>query len=470
MISIIVPIYKVEEYLPRCIESILNQTYQDFELILVDDGSPDLSGDICDAYAENDPRIKVIHQDNSGISDARNIGLSRARGEYISFIDSDDWVHPEFLQQLLYTIEKYDADIAECGKILTPEHIEPEKLSINEGDEADEMNGADANDQSAASSVWSDDGEPAAASVSSGGGEPAAASISYDAGEPAAARQSGDTEDPAAMSGSVRLGLRKKSLTKKRFKGIHLRRKSAAKNKKKGKPIGGRSSKKTWIKKKDAASTSRFQSVKKYLKNYKPKRWRRAQQLSPSWFTVYDAQEALKLMIDDKNFYKHVWNKLYRRSVIEGLEFPAGKLHEDEFWTYQALGRARRIARVNAPMYYYFQRDVSVLGGRFSYEKLDLIEGKWERQKYIDEHYPALSGFARTNLYASMINAGQAILKDLKGNEKKMAVKKIDSYRSKPGISSGMSKESASYQGIWFFLSRISFWGTCRIRNILKIG
>ena len=123
MISIIVPIYKVEEYLPRCIESILNQTYQDFELILVDDGSPDLSGDICDVYAETDPRIKVIHQENSGISDARNEGLSRAKGEYISFIDSDDWVHPEFLQQLLYTIEKYDADIAECGKILTPEYI-----------------------------------------------------------------------------------------------------------------------------------------------------------------------------------------------------------------------------------------------------------------------------------------------------------------------------------------------------------
>lgn len=440
MISIIVPIYKVEEYLPRCIESILNQTYQDFELILVDDGSPDLSGDICDVYAETDPRIKVIHQENSGISDARNIGLSKATGDYISFIDSDDWVHPEFLQQLLYTIEKYDADIAECGKILTPEYIEPEKLSFDEAEETDTENGADDRKR-------------------------------FDAENGSGDIERSDNGNIIDLTGGR---------FKNRFKKIHLRRKPGKLIKQKqhltgrrfiGKRfIGRRSISKQASKiKTGSEATSRFQKVARYLGSHRPKRWNKSQKLSSSWFSVYDAQEALKLMIDDKNFYKHVWNKLYRKSLIEGLVFPAGKLHEDEFWTYQALGRARRVARVNAPMYYYFQRDVSVLGGRFSYEKLDLIEGKWERQKYIDEHYPALSGFARTNLYASMINAGQAILKDLKGNEKKMAVKKIDSYRSKPGISSGMSKESASYQGIWFFLSRISFWGTCRIRNFLKI-
>ena len=90
--SVIVPVYKVETYLPRCIESILNQTVTDFELILIDDGSPDCSGEICDAYAAKDSRIRVIHQKNGGVSKARNAGLDIAQGEYIVFVDSDDWV------------------------------------------------------------------------------------------------------------------------------------------------------------------------------------------------------------------------------------------------------------------------------------------------------------------------------------------------------------------------------------------
>ena len=90
MVSIIVPIYKVESYLPKCIDSILVQTYTDFELILVDDGSPDNCGIICDAYAEKDKRVRVIHQKNAGVSAARNAGIEAAKGEYISFIDGDD--------------------------------------------------------------------------------------------------------------------------------------------------------------------------------------------------------------------------------------------------------------------------------------------------------------------------------------------------------------------------------------------
>lgn len=97
--SVIVPVYKVEAYLPRCIESILNQTVSDFELILVDDGSPDRSGAICDEYAAKDSRIRVIHQANGGVSRARNAGLDAARGEYIVFVDSDDYVDAEYLQK-----------------------------------------------------------------------------------------------------------------------------------------------------------------------------------------------------------------------------------------------------------------------------------------------------------------------------------------------------------------------------------
>ena len=101
LISVIVPVYKVERYLPRCIESILGQTYTNFELILVDDGTPDRSGVICDRYAEKDSRIRVIHKENGGVSTARNIGIDTAKGEWITFIDSDDWVKENYLDVLV---------------------------------------------------------------------------------------------------------------------------------------------------------------------------------------------------------------------------------------------------------------------------------------------------------------------------------------------------------------------------------
>ena len=101
MISIIIPIYNTEKYLGQCIESVLSQSHRDFELILVDDGSPDRAGSICDQYAAQDPRIRVFHKKNGGVSAARNTGLESAVGEYVTFIDSDDWVEPTYLEGLL---------------------------------------------------------------------------------------------------------------------------------------------------------------------------------------------------------------------------------------------------------------------------------------------------------------------------------------------------------------------------------
>lgn len=112
MVSIIVPVYNVERYLPRCIESILKQTYKEFELILVDDGSADKSGKICDSYARKDARIKVIHKENGGVSDARNLGIEHSSGRYISFIDSDDWVEDNYLETLMKITENNDAQIS----------------------------------------------------------------------------------------------------------------------------------------------------------------------------------------------------------------------------------------------------------------------------------------------------------------------------------------------------------------------
>lgn len=115
MISIIIPIYNVEGYLSRCIDSVLNQTYKNLEIILVDDGSPDNCGKICDEYAKKDSRIKVIHKENGGVSSARNAGLDIARGDYIGFVDPDDYIHQTMYETLISEISEDDFDIVECN-------------------------------------------------------------------------------------------------------------------------------------------------------------------------------------------------------------------------------------------------------------------------------------------------------------------------------------------------------------------
>lgn len=114
-ISVIVPVYNVEDYLPKCLDSILAQTYQNLEIILVDDGSPDRSGEICDQYAERDSRVAVIHKANGGVCAARNVGLDAATGEMIGFVDSDDWIEPDMYEVLLEKMQEHGADIVQSG-------------------------------------------------------------------------------------------------------------------------------------------------------------------------------------------------------------------------------------------------------------------------------------------------------------------------------------------------------------------
>lgn len=118
LISVIVPVYKVEKYLDECVQSILNQSYNDLEIILVDDGSPDNCPQMCDTWAARDKRIKVIHKPNGGLSSARNAGLDICTGEYIAFVDSDDWIKPNMIESMLDVIERENADICAC-KILS---------------------------------------------------------------------------------------------------------------------------------------------------------------------------------------------------------------------------------------------------------------------------------------------------------------------------------------------------------------
>ena len=115
-ISVIVPVYNVAAWLPRCVDSILAQTCENLEILLVDDGSADDSGRICDAYAEKDPRIRVIHKENGGLSSARNAGLDLASGEYIGFVDSDDWIEPEMYAEMLSLLKKYNARMVCAGR------------------------------------------------------------------------------------------------------------------------------------------------------------------------------------------------------------------------------------------------------------------------------------------------------------------------------------------------------------------
>lgn len=114
LISVIVPVYKAEKYLGECVDSVLSQTYEKFELILVDDGSPDNSGRLCDEYAEKDERIKVIHKENGGVSSARNTGIDDAKGEYLTFVDSDDIIDKQYLELMYKRIVEADSDMCFC--------------------------------------------------------------------------------------------------------------------------------------------------------------------------------------------------------------------------------------------------------------------------------------------------------------------------------------------------------------------
>jgi glycosyltransferase involved in cell wall biosynthesis len=113
-ISIVVPVYNAEEFLHRCIDSILNQTFQDFEIILINDGSIDKSGEICDEYAREDNRIKVLHKENARVSAARNDGIKQATGKYLGMVDADDWIETVMYQELFVKAEQFNLDFAMC--------------------------------------------------------------------------------------------------------------------------------------------------------------------------------------------------------------------------------------------------------------------------------------------------------------------------------------------------------------------
>ena len=252
LISVIVPVYKVEKYLDRCVQSIVDQTYRNLEIILVDDGSPDNCGAMCDAWAEKDNRIKVIHKENGGLSDARNAGMAAATGEYIAFVDSDDWLHLEYISLLYRAAKMHEVFLSACDYRITSGEIETD--SANE-------------------------------------------------------------------------------------------------------PV----------------------------------------------FERHTAEQALEMLTSNRAYRAVAWNKLYHRSLLEGEKYPVGRYHEDEFFTYRIIDKTPRLAYVDAPLYFYFQRPGSIMQS-VSVKHLDALDAYLERLELFRKKYPKLYRKEKISFCCACVN------------------------------------------------------------------
>lgn len=315
LISVIVPVYKVEAYLDKCISSIVEQTYKNLEIILVDDGSPDRSGEICDRWAAKDHRIKVLHQENAGGGAARNAALDVAGGELIAFVDSDDYIAPDMYEHL-YGLLKQGAEIAECG------HIE--------------------------------------------------------------------VLDDGAL-------------------------------------------------------------------------------FTPHEFEVNtcSAPDAMAEHIQDRAFRQLIWNKLYRREMIGQIRFPVDKKIDDEFFTYQVLGNAKTLIRSDKVCYAYRQQDSSVMHSMDARKRLQAVEAKVQRDRYIQEKFPALAELSRKNLWFTCIYQGQLALREAdKATTKQTLIYLRSVLCNHPCNNSSFSFKEKT----WLTLADFSLSVTCKLRNALKIG
>ena len=315
LISVIVPVYKVEAYLDRCVQSIVDQTYQNLEIILVDDGSPDNCPAMCDAWAEKDNRIRVIHKENGGLSDARNAGLREATGEFVGFIDSDDWIDIRFYEVLYRNAVDKNCQISECSFVATN-------------------------------------------------------------GQTVCVNATGDV-------------------------------------------------------------------------------------------IICSAVEAMERHLRDIQFKQVVWNKIYHRDVIT-VPFEVGKFHEDVFWTYQIIANCKKLAHVNVPLYFYFQRNESIMGQNYSVKRLDAVEAAAQRCRFVIERFPQLASLAKYTIVGDCMYHHQQLLR-APYIDKKYRVWVQNLAR----IGDGFWKSTNSFstkQIMWLrgYLTTPNI--ICRIRNLLRIG
>lgn len=315
LISVIVPVYKVEPYLNKCISSIVEQTYKNLEIILVDDGSPDNCPEICDAWAKKDSRIKVIHQINCGAGAARNVGIDVAKGDFLAFVDSDDYLAPYMYETLYKAMQDTGADTAECDYV----KVEDDHASF----------------------------------------------------------------------------------------------------------------------------TSEYRKV-----------------------ALFTAGQALSAHIHDSCFSQLIWNKLYRRDLIQNVRFPIGMVIDDEFFTYQLIGRADRLVRLPCKMYAYRQQPNSVMHSMSPKRCIDAVNAKIVRHTYFVDNYPELVDESLVNLWLNCIYQGQLALREL---DKQQAVETLESIERLMNDRPLPARCSAK-EKLWSLMAKSNFIFTCRLRNLLKVG
>lgn len=317
LITIIVPIYNVEQYLEICINSIVNQTYKKLEIILVDDGSTDSSSEICDKWAKKDSRIIAIHKSNGGGGQARNVALCQANGEYIAFVDSDDYIAPNMYEMLLNYMTE-EVDIVECDFINV-----------------------------------------------------------YD-------------------------------------------------------------------------NREKFDSDRK------------------TQYKRYSRKEAMKEHISDHYFRQLIWNKIYRKRVIEGIFFPEEKGIDDEFWTYKAIGNARKLVRIDTPLYAYRQQDASVMHNMDVHNRFQSVKAKCARHDYIKDNFSELETKSLHSIWMMCIYTGQIFIRS--GKQNKNDCKRLVEILKKYNFKISNLRQLSRKEKIWIILARYSFISACVIRNKLKIG
>lgn len=316
LISVIVPIYNVEDYLDRCVNSLVKQTYKNLEIILVDDGANDSCPQLCDEWAQKDSRIKAIHKVNGGLSDARNAGLEIANGELIVLIDSDDWIDYCAIEKMYERMLADDSDVVSSGV------------------------------------KWV-------------------------------------TED-----------------------GTLLR------------------------------------------------------DVTVSQDAVLDTHSAMSEIIVDGQLKQHVWNKLYKRELVEVIPFEKGKYHEDVFWSYQVFGRAKKVSLMKESFYNYVQRSSSIMGAGYSKNRLDALDAMKQRCDYVKKHFPDLYDKAlHTYIGSCMYHLQLAILSKQDRDVINNITDRID-YRKTGNFTSLLSAKNK----VWFFLFFHFPKLTARVRNLLKVG
>ena len=320
LISVIVPVYKVEPYLDKCIQSIVDQTYRNLEIILVDDGSPDRCGVMCEAWAAKDNRIKVVHKQNGGLSDARNAGMAIATGSYMGFVDSDDYIAPDMYRLLLERMKADGSDIAACGV---------------------EM-------------VYAD-------------------------------------------------GTPNRMLT----------------------PAGSHS-----------------------LNN----------------------AQAMEAIIRESLLKQPVWYKLYKTDLIRDIPFAVGKYHEDVFWSWQAVARAKKVSIFDAPCYYYLQRSGSIMGSGFSLKRLDILEAKCLRQDHLDAYLSGLAVHGRIDLFFVCLYQGQMAIRHMNREEQQIAFDRLKTALNRYHLTVQDYALLSMKQKLWVTFGQVSFKYTCMLRNLLRIG